>query len=87
MVGCQLAASPWNNQLLSYYAIKDMTTTYFSYWLLFIGVVQLCLFVCLFVLSFFFGVGRNGEILVLQVWSRWSFADWHYYITMSLAHK
>jgi hypothetical protein len=62
MVGCQLAASPWNSPLLSYYAIKDMTTTYFSYWLLFIGVVQLCLFVCLFIcFVFFFGVGRNGE--------------------------
>lgn len=35
MVGCQLAASPWNSPLLSYYAIKDMTT-FFSYWLLFI---------------------------------------------------
>jgi len=65
MVGCQLAASPWNSPLLSYYAIKDMTTTYFSYWLLFIvywccATLFVCLFVYLFCL-FFFWVGRNGE--------------------------
>ncbi len=79
MVGLSVSCQPLEQPIVVIlYAIKDMTTC-FSYWVIVYCVVQLCLFVFLF-----FWVGRNGEILVLQVWSR-SFADWHYYITIVIS--